>query len=686
VTAKVGNNLNGTVVETIDGTAGANLLNGRGGIDALNGLEGADTLNGGGGSDTLNGGIGDDLLNGGLGNDRLTGGDGNDVIDGGDGIADTAVFSGSLDRYDVALDASGRIVVTDTVGTDGVDTVSNVERMVFDGVTYTVVNGTNANDPLLQGDVGSQLILGFDGNDRIIGGTGNDAVHAGAGDDVITWMPNTQRDVVHGGTEGAAGDTFEIIGTSGAETFQIYTRAVAAAAVANGGIGYTGSAEIVITRKVGTGAALIIAELTEIEEIVVNFQSVSPPGGPVDTTVSGDTIQVFGDFSQTSLNLNTITVNGSGEDDTIDISALQSAHRIVFRSNGGNDTIVGTLRDQDVIELAPGLAAGDYTRTVNADGTTTLASASHKITYAGTGTPVIRECTGDQGSDDEENDEDPSHETPDDSSTPLPQPANEVRNGGHGDDDIHCGDGDDQAYGGAGNDRLAGNGGSDRLYGGDGNDRLHGGEGVDHMWGGRGNDVYYVDHRHDTTNEGSGQGIDTVYASVFHALEAHAEKLVLTGSADIRGTGNSLDNTLYGNAGDNVLKGGDGKDILKGMDGDDRLEGGTGNDCLLGGVGNDKLHGGAGDDKLLGGAGDDWLTGNVGRDIFVFEQGGGRDTVTDFRDGHDRVDTRQLQGVGQLADLSITQVGSDALIQHGSDILVLKGVNASDLDSSDFIF
>ena len=33
------------------------------------------------------------------------------------------------------------------------------------------------------------------------------------------------------------------------------------------------------------------------------------------------------------------------------ISSLSSAHRIVFRSNGGNDTIVGTLRPQDVIEL-----------------------------------------------------------------------------------------------------------------------------------------------------------------------------------------------------------------------------------------------------------------------------------------------------------------------------------------------
>ena len=49
-----------------------------------------------------------------------------------------------------------------------------------------------------------------------------------------------------------------------------------------------------------------------------------------------------------------ILTDGDGGDDTVDISALTSAHRIVFRSNGGNDTIIGTLRPQDVIELPDG--------------------------------------------------------------------------------------------------------------------------------------------------------------------------------------------------------------------------------------------------------------------------------------------------------------------------------------------
>jgi Ca2+-binding RTX toxin-like protein len=170
---------------------------------------------------------------------------------------------------------------------------------------------------------------------------------------------------------------------------------------------------------------------------------------------------------------------------------------------------------------------------------------------------------------------------------------------------------------------------------------------------------------------------------------------VLTGSGNLDGTGNGLDNSITGNAGNNVLKGGAGEDGLKGMggndklhggSGDDRLEGGSGHDELHGGSGHDKLRGGSGDDRLDGGSGNDKLHGDSGQDIFVFEKGSGWDTVADFRSGQDRVDVSGLSGVKGTSDLNLTQVGEDAVIWHGSDILVLKGVQASDLDSSDFVF
>ena len=82
----------------------------------------------------------------------------------------------------------------------------------------------------------------------------------------------------------------------------------------------------------------VIAELPEIEEIRINGVD---PAGPTGAA-GNDTFEVVGDFSTTSLRLNTITIDGDAGDDTIDISALTSAHRIVFQSNGGNDTIIGT--------------------------------------------------------------------------------------------------------------------------------------------------------------------------------------------------------------------------------------------------------------------------------------------------------------------------------------------------------
>ncbi|RDI49528.1 calcium-binding protein, partial [Microvirga subterranea] len=202
--------------------------------------------------------------------------------------------------------------------------------------------------------------------------------------------------------------------------------------------------------------------------------------------------------------------------------------------------------------------------------------------------------------------------------------------------------------------------------------------GADHMWGGRGNDTYDVDDRADRVYEGRNQGTDTVKASVSYSLAGtHVEKLTLTGAADLNGTGNSLANTLTGNGGHNRLNGGAGDDLLKG---------GAGNDTLQGGSGQDRLLGGAGDDLLKGGAGNDRLTGGTGQDTFVFERGGGTDTVTDFRHGQDRIDVSGLSGVAHKADLHLWQMGADTLIWHGSDVLVLKGVTASDLDNGDFIF
>ncbi|MBD2626461.1 FG-GAP-like repeat-containing protein [Trichormus variabilis] len=138
-----------------------------------------------------------------------------------------------------------------------------------------------------------------------------------------------------------------------------------------------------------------------------------------------------------------------------------------------------------------------------------------------------------------------------------------------------------------GNDSLYGEAGDDTLIGGDGNDNLFGGEGADDLIGGNGNDIYFVENADDTVTENFNEGIDTVNSSVSFTLSDNVERLTLTGTDNINGTGNVLNNNLTGNAGNNILTGNGGNDYLYGNAGDDTLIGGLGNDTLFGGAGND---------------------------------------------------------------------------------------------------
>jgi Ca2+-binding RTX toxin-like protein len=243
---------------------------------------------------------------------------------------------------------------------DGVASDTASVNISFDAGT---INGTNAGN-IIVGDATGSTIAAQGGNDIIFTGAGNDTVDAGTGNDIIVWNVGDGRDFVNGGT---GNDTIIVNGDGTNEVFRVYSRV---AALAAGITGLNGATEIVITRG-GTTNANIIAELDNIEEIVIN------------TGAGADQVIPIGNFNQTSLNVNTITINGSEGDDTVDISGLTSVHRILFRSGGGEDTIVGTLRDQDVVEIPEGADPASYTLTVNANGTKTLSNGSHSITFSG---------------------------------------------------------------------------------------------------------------------------------------------------------------------------------------------------------------------------------------------------------------------------------------------------------------
>ncbi len=77
------------------------------------------------------GGSGDDTITGNNLNNVIKGNDGNDTINGGDGT-DSAEFSGDKSNYTIGPKAAdGSYTVTDNVGTDGTDTLTNIEYLKF---------------------------------------------------------------------------------------------------------------------------------------------------------------------------------------------------------------------------------------------------------------------------------------------------------------------------------------------------------------------------------------------------------------------------------------------------------------------------------------------------------------------------------------------------------------------------
>jgi Ca2+-binding RTX toxin-like protein len=408
------------LANTITGNGAANQLFGGGGNDTLNGGAGADLLDGGTGNDALDGGADADIIVGGAGNDTINVSNGNDVvrytasgfgddvINGFDATGGTPATQDLIDLSALGITAANfatRVTIEDVpdAGTDDTRvTVRDASNAVIGTIFIEEVDGTevSATDFILAGPppavlpgatAGANTLTGTAGDDTINGLGGNDTLNGEAGDDTFNWNANNAaanslansdgRDIVNGGTEGIAGDTFVINGNGAiAETYRIYTRAAWDAIGGNLGASLNAATEIVVTRGPNTDfATSVIAELREIEEIRINGFDPSGNG-----TAGGDTFQVIGDFSSTSLRLNTITIDGDAGDDTIDISALTSAHRIVFKSNGGHDTIIGALRPEDIIHLPGGADPSTYTSTT-VDGVTTLSNGTNSVSYVAAG-------------------------------------------------------------------------------------------------------------------------------------------------------------------------------------------------------------------------------------------------------------------------------------------------------------
>jgi 2',3'-cyclic-nucleotide 2'-phosphodiesterase (5'-nucleotidase family) len=132
-----------------------------------------------------------------------------------------------------------------------------------------------------------------------------------------------------------------------------------------------------------------------------------------------------------------------------------------------------------------------------------------------------------------------------------------------------------------------------------------------------------------------------------------------------------------------VLRGTENDDILIGLRGEDVLIGLAGNDEVDGGGGDDRLRGKDGQDRLAGGLGDNGLLGGRGRDLFVLEEGRGRNVIQDFQDGRDRL---ELSDGLRFRGLSIEQSGNNTLISNGNDLFaVLWDIDADRITAADFV-
>ena len=152
---------------------------------------------------------------------------------------------------------------------------------------------------------------------------------------------------------------------------------------------------------------------------------------------------------------------------------------------------------------------------------------------------------------------------------------------------------------------------------------------------------------------------DDVSSAVTTTLTSGQSTLVLTGTANINGTGNELNNAMTGNLGNNSLNGG------------------FGNDTLIGGAGIDVLIGGDGVDTFLYPSLNDILIGGTSNARIV-------EKISDFQIGTDVLDApggartkKNLAAVTALTDGAIASVLTSADFGSGALATFTYGTGSS---------
>jgi len=630
--------------DTLYGGVGNDSLEGGAGNDTLYGEAGDDILDGGQGDDILSGDQGSDVLRGGAGDDSLIGGAGNDTIDGGAGV-DTAHFSGELSEYIIEFRGASVIVTHKDGGIDGVDTLTNVEKLQFASETLDLTAGIRV----------------FDENNHL----------QGLFDDLQDALAFAQ------------------------DGYVIELRAGEYELDLNGDLG--GSiAHSIRLRGPNAGVA---GNATRAEEAVINIV-----GGSLEIAATGVTIEgveLRGSLTTSSTAdgftlLNSIIAGGEGTAvildgaDNVEIKGNKiTGETGVYAYSFGALTIGAnyfTSISTAGVVLEPGAAVENATITGNTfhggqygvqlDGDPSGYTAESAIVISGN--TFLEQQTGIYAS--------AVMPAALDGSLGLSLPLNQYGtiqgngatpgNGPATNVNVTIeSDNDDLLVGGAGDDTIDGTAGNDIIRGGGGDDTLIGGAGNDIIYGGAGNDVAvfsgsYEDYRNSITRDSDGaivvtgpNGVDRLYGIerlrflddgpgdvAIADLDLEAVAIAVGPEQGIAAVQNALDALLL--PGDKVVLGEGDYNGAQGsisVDAAVELSGAQGvslqltgdagrTELTLSGNGSIAVVGSSagaivdaseyhGEATITGGDGNDMMFGGSGKQTFVLSQGGGQNLV-----------------------------------------------------------
>ncbi|MGD9669016.1 MAG: hypothetical protein AB7U75_08140 [Hyphomicrobiaceae bacterium] len=129
-----------------------------------------------------------------------------------------------------------------------------------------------------------------------------------------------------------------------------------------------------------------------------------------------------------------------------------------------------------------------------------------------------------------------------------------------------------------------------------------------------------------------------------------------------------------------------GEGDINGTDSRDLIVGSDWNDKIWGGYGDDDIYGGKGGDVIWAGGGNDLIWGGGGKNIFVFEEYSGYDTIYEFSKKYDKLDLTAL-GIDSWRDVKkISEKTSDGLVLHVDDHSTITLVGVKSLSKKNFIF